>query len=71
MTPYLIIFALFIFLLFIYLFIIFRLKVLNKRHIEQTWIEWIKCAYNRVFVITTILMCILFALSTIIILTLL
>jgi hypothetical protein len=70
MISYIIILALFIFLLLIYLFIIFRLKVLNKRHIEQTWIEWIKCAYNRVFVITTLLMFILFILSTIIILTL-
>lgn len=70
MIPYIIIFALFIFLLLIYLFIIFRLRILNKRHIEQTWIDWIKCAYNRMFVITTILMWILFALSTIIILTL-
>ncbi len=70
MTTYLIIFALFIFLLLIYRFIIFRLRIINRRHIEHTWIEWIKCAYNRVFIITTILMCILFALSTIIILTL-
>ncbi|MDD5213362.1 MAG: hypothetical protein PHG82_02980 [Candidatus Gracilibacteria bacterium] len=70
MIPYIIIFALFIFLLLIYLFIIFRLRILNKRHIEQTGIDGIKCAYNRMFVITTILMGILFALSTIIILTL-
>jgi hypothetical protein len=70
MIPYIIISILFICLLLIYLFIIFRLKILNKRHIEQTWIEWIKCAYNRMFVITTILMWVLFWISVIIILTL-
>lgn len=69
MIPYIIILILFICLLMIYLFIIFRLKTLNKRHIEHTWIEWIKCAYSRMFIITTILMWILFIISSIIILT--
>lgn len=69
MIPYIIILSLFIFLLIIYLFIILRLKTLNKRHIEHTWIEWIKSSYNRMFVITTIFMFILFIISSIIILT--